>query len=82
MCDIAYKVKFLIVVNLVAARTIVVPCDIKADTLSPRDLSGWQYSNPLAVNRFVKRCPIPWTLNLGCANELGTRHGKRNSNES
>ena len=26
--------------------------------------------NPLAVNRCVKRCPIPWTLNLGSAQSL------------
>ena len=38
--DIAYKVKFLIVVNLVASRTIVVPCDIQVDTLPPCGPSG------------------------------------------
>ena len=31
--DIAHKVKFLIVVNLVAARAILVPCVIQVDTL-------------------------------------------------
>ena len=40
---------FLIVVNLVAARAILVPCDIQVDTLPPR--------GP-AVNRCVKRFTV------------------------
>ena len=69
-------------VDLLAARTILVPYNIQVDTLSPRGPSGLQYSNPLDVNRSVKRSPIAWILNLGYENELRTRHGKRNSNES
>ena len=38
--DIAYKLKFLIMLNLVADRTIIVPCDIQVDTLPPCDPSG------------------------------------------
>ena len=65
--DIAYKLKFLIR----STRTILVPCDIQVDILPPRDSSGKLYSNhPLAVKPCVKRCPIPWTLNLGCAKSL------------
>ena len=59
-------------VNLVAARTMLIPCNTQVDTL-PRGPSGQQYSNPLAVNRCVKRCPILWTLNLGCAQSLAKK---------
>ena len=38
--DTAFKVKFLIVVNLVVTRTILVRCDIQVDTLPPRGPSG------------------------------------------
>ena len=38
--DIAYKVKFLIVVNLVTARAILVSSDIQVDTLFSRGPSG------------------------------------------
>ena len=73
---IAYKVKFLLVVNWVAARSILVRCLIQVETLPPRGPSVWQYSNLLAVNRCVKRCPIPGILNFGCAKilELATEN--------
>ena len=49
---------------------ILVYYDIQVDTLPHRGPSGQQYSNPLAVNRCLKRYAIPWTLNLGCAKSL------------
>ena len=66
-------------VNLVEARTIPVSCDIQVDTLPPCGLSGWQYSNPLAVNRALSNS---LDINLGLSEELATRYGKRKSNES
>ena len=57
--DIAYKVKFLIVVNLMAARTILV--FFRYSSLSTVSTwPFWIYSNPLVMNRCVQRCPIPW----------------------
>ena len=77
--DIAYKVKFLIVVNLVATRTILVLCDIQVDTLSPRGPALYQ---PASCEPMCDALSNHLDIKFGWCTELGTRHGKLNSNEN